>query len=148
MTPVVAAHRSPSTIDLDGRVFAGAGNSPTGQVGGDTRFEYHQDGTVIRAEYDGGEIVRGFLVGTRDGERLHFRYVHLDVDGTTASGVCDSRIEVLTDGRIRLHESWAWESRPGTGTSVVEEIPCPPLHRPGSRHRGLTTDRPLERADR
>ncbi|WP_016934809.1 hypothetical protein [Rhodococcus sp. R1101] len=122
MTTADAAHHSPSTVDLDGRVFAGVSNSPTGQVGGATRFRYHQDDAVIWADYDGGEIVRGFLVGTRNGERLHFRYVHLGVDGCTASGVCDSRIEVLSDGRIRLEESWAWESRPEKGTSVVEEI--------------------------
>ncbi|MEE2034983.1 hypothetical protein [Rhodococcus chondri] len=117
-----AAHRSPSTIDLDARMFAGVSNSSAGQVSGATRFRYRQDDTVIWADYDGGEIVRGFLVGTRNGERLHFRYVHLSVDGTAASGVCDSRIEVLCDGRIRLEESWAWESRPEKGTSVVEEI--------------------------
>ncbi|WP_407445946.1 hypothetical protein [Rhodococcus sp. (in: high G+C Gram-positive bacteria)] len=122
MTTADAAHRSPSTICLDGRVFAGVSNSPTGQVSGATRFRYHQDDAVVWAEYEGGEVARGFLVGTRAGERLHFRYVHLGVDGITASGVCDSRIELLGDGRVRLHESWAWESRPETGTSVVEEI--------------------------
>ncbi|MFZ3394652.1 hypothetical protein TVH25_15450 [Rhodococcus sp. 7Tela_A2] len=122
MTTADAAHHSPSAIDLDGRVFAGVSNSPTGQVSGATRFRYHQDDPVVWAEYEGGEVVLGFLVGTRTGARLHFRYVHLGVDGTTASGVCDSRIELLGDGRVRLHESWAWESRPETGTSVVEEI--------------------------
>ena len=122
MTTADAAHPSSSTLDLEGRVFAGVSNSPTGQVGSATRFRYHQDNAVIWADYDGGEIVRGFLVGTRDGERLHFRYAHLSVDGTTASGVCDSRIEVLSDGRLRIEENWAWESRPGKGTSVIEEI--------------------------
>lgn len=126
MTPADAAHPSSSTLDLDldleGKVFAGVSNSPTGQVDSATRFRYHQDNAVIWADYDGGEIVRGFLVGTRDGERLHFRYAHLSVDGTTASGVCDSRIEVLSDNRLRIEENWAWESRPGKGTSVIEEI--------------------------
>ncbi|HEX6695483.1 MAG TPA: hypothetical protein VF080_01770 [Solirubrobacteraceae bacterium] len=26
------------------------------------------------------------------------------------------------DGRLRLHETWAWDSQAGSGTSVVEEI--------------------------
>jgi hypothetical protein len=43
-------------------------------------------------------------------------------DGTTATGRCESRIEALADGRLRLHETWAWESQEGAGTSVVEEI--------------------------
>ncbi|MGV9574483.1 hypothetical protein ACWDRX_36190, partial [Streptomyces nigra] len=29
------------------------------------------------AEYSGGDVVRGHLVGTRDGDRLDFRYVQL-----------------------------------------------------------------------
>jgi hypothetical protein len=28
---------------------------------------------------------------------------------------------VLPDGRIRLSEVWAWESKRGSGTSVAEE---------------------------
>ncbi|MBN9759384.1 hypothetical protein Ae706Ps2_3594c [Pseudonocardia sp. Ae706_Ps2] len=35
---------------------------------------------------------------------------------------CEARLEVLDDGRLRSHETWAWESRPGTGESVVEEV--------------------------
>lgn len=114
--------RNPATVSLHGKTFAGVSNAATGQVGSATRFRYHQDGEVIWAEYDGGEIVRGYLVGTREGERLQFRYVHLGADGATASGVCDSRIMVLEDGRVRFEESWAWESRPEKGTSVVEEV--------------------------
>jgi hypothetical protein len=29
----------------------------------------------------------------------------------------------LPDGRVRLEETWEWESRAGHGTSVVEQIP-------------------------
>lgn len=116
-------HRAdPTSISLSGRVFAGVSNAETGQVSSATRFRYHEDGTSIWAEYEGGEIVRGFLVGTRNGDRLAFRYAHLAADGATADGVCDSRIRVLADGRVRLEESWSWESRPGSGASVVEEI--------------------------
>jgi hypothetical protein len=113
---------SSATVPLDGKVFAGVTNSPTGQVSGATSFRYHQDDDVIWAEYAGGDVMRGFLVGTRQGERLHFRYTHLSADRVTANGVCESRIVVLEDGRVRLEESWAWESRPEKGTSVVEEV--------------------------
>jgi hypothetical protein len=122
MTASTDAAADPHSISLHGRVFAGVSNAETGQVGSATRFRYHEDGTVVWAEYSGGEIVRGFLVGTRDGDRLAFRYAHLATDGDTADGVCDSRIDVLADGRVRFEESWAWESRPGTGTSIVEEV--------------------------
>ena len=56
------------------------------------------------------------------GDTLRFRYAHVRPDGETATGRCESTIETLADGRLRLHETWAWESREGTGTSVVEEV--------------------------
>ena len=93
-----------------------------GDVGQETLFEYAEDGGVVHARYSGGAIRLGFLVGTRDGDALRFRYAQLRADGTTATGRCESRIEALEDGRLRLHETWAWESQPGEGTSVVEEV--------------------------
>lgn len=109
------------TVPIDGRRFAGVANTAEGEVGSTTIFTYHQEGGTVWADYAGGAVCRGFLVGTRTDDTLAFRYTHLNVTGETASGRCSSTIEVLTDGRVRLHESWAWESRPGTGTSVVEE---------------------------
>lgn len=122
MTTLPEPLTDPSLISLEGRVFAGVSNAETGQVSSATHFRYHEDGAVVWTEYDGGEIVRGFLVGTRTGDRLSFRYAHLATSGETATGVCDSRILVLVDGRVRFEESWSWESRPGTGSSIVEEI--------------------------
>lgn len=113
-------------VSLDGKVFAGVQNSADGEVSSATRFIYHQDGSVIWAEYSGGDVLRGYLVGTRVGDRLSFRYVHLNSAEQTASGVCESEIEELPDGRLRLHETWTWESRPGSGESVIEEVGSQP----------------------
>lgn len=112
----------PGAVSIDGKVFTGVQNSATGEVGAATKFHYHQDEDVVWAEYSGGAIVRGYLVGTRSGNKLNFRYSHLSTDRQTANGVCESRIEVLKDGRVRFHEAWAWESRPETGNSIVEEV--------------------------
>jgi hypothetical protein len=108
--------------DLDGRTLAGVSNTGPGDVGATTLFHYHEAGGAVWAEYAGGAVRRGYLVGTREGDRLDFRYVHLADDGATASGHCTSRVEVLADGRVRLHEDWEWESRAGSGHSVVEEV--------------------------
>jgi hypothetical protein len=107
---------------LDGRRFQAVADVPGGDVGAQTVFEYAEETGVVHARYGGGAIRLGFLVGTRDGDTLRFRYAQVRADGTTASGRCESRIEVLADGRLRLHETWAWESQPGEGTSLVEEV--------------------------
>jgi hypothetical protein len=109
-------------LNVDGRRFRDVTTLPGGDVGPGTRLDYHEetDGTVW-ARYAGGAVRLGFLVGQRRGEVLTFRYVHVTSAGETASGHCRSTIEVLADGRQRLHETWAWDSQPGDGTSVVEE---------------------------
>lgn len=108
---------------LDGLVLAPVADQAPGQVGARTRFTYHEEDGRIWAEYAGGDVVRGHLVGTRDGDALDFRYVQLGQDGTTSSGHCVSAVVELPDGRIRLDERWEWESREGRGTSVVEQLP-------------------------
>ncbi|MFB7242818.1 hypothetical protein CW362_26795 [Streptomyces populi] len=106
---------------LDGLVLVPVADQAPGQVGTGTRFAYHEEDGVVWADYAGGDVVRGHLVGTREGDRLDFRYVQLRRDGTTASGHCVSLVVELPDGRVRLEETWTWESQPGSGTSVVEE---------------------------
>ncbi|MFI5682572.1 hypothetical protein [Streptomyces sp. NPDC051636] len=107
---------------LDGMILAPVADQAPGQVGTRTRFTYHEKDGEIWAEYAGGDVVRGYLVGTRDGDRLDFRYVQLKRDGTTSSGHCRSTAVGLPDGRVRLEETWEWESQPGSGTSVVESV--------------------------
>jgi hypothetical protein len=109
------------TPSLDGRTFVGVSNTASGEVSGETVFHYREQGGTVWADYGGGSVVRGHLLGTRTGDELDFRYVHLSVGGATASGHCTARLSVLADGRIRSHETWEWESREGSGRSVVEE---------------------------
>ncbi|WP_033284438.1 hypothetical protein [Streptomyces sp. NRRL F-525] len=107
---------------LDGLVLAPVADQAPGQVSTRTRFTYHEQDGEIWAEYEGGDVVRGRLVGTRAGDRIDFRYVQLKTDGTTSSGHCVSDVVELPDGRIRLDESWEWESQEGNGTSIVEQV--------------------------
>ncbi|MEV7523574.1 hypothetical protein [Streptomyces sp. NPDC091371] len=108
---------------LDGLVFVPVADQAPGQVGRETRFTYHEQDGRVWAEYSGGDVVRGHLVGTRAADTLDFRYVQLRLDGTTASGHCVSRLTELPDGRLRLDETWTWESQEGSGTSTVEQPP-------------------------
>jgi len=110
-----------SAPSLDGRWFRSAAAVVGGEVGAATRFAYHQDGDLVWARYEGGEVRLGFLVGTRTQDRLDFRYTHVNGAGETATGHCASEIVVTAQG-LRLHETWSWESRPGSGTSVLEEV--------------------------
>lgn len=111
-------------IDLDGRVFATASNTPNGDAGGGTRFEYRQRGGRVWAIYRGGRVRFGSLVAAGDPlGRLDMRYQHVGADGAIRTGVCLSVPELLPDGRVRLVEEWQWTNGDRSrGRSVVEEV--------------------------
>jgi hypothetical protein len=106
---------------LNGRVF-GVVDSGGGVATTDTTFHYAEEDGVVTATYEGGTVRGGFLIGSRQDDSLDFRYVQLHTDGSTATGHCVTALELLPDGRVRLDESWEWESRPGSGNSVAEEL--------------------------
>jgi hypothetical protein len=115
-------------FSYDGRKFQSVLNSGTGEVSPDTRFEYHQDGLLVWAEYRGGLVAFGQLIatvvdpGNGDG-MLDARYQHVNTAGVVMTGVCRTIPEQLPDGRYRLHETWRWTCGDrSSGESVVEEI--------------------------
>ncbi|WP_254523293.1 hypothetical protein [Natrinema caseinilyticum] len=107
---------------VDGRVFKSIANDGDGDVDGETYFRFDQTSELIHARYRGGTVRLGHLVGHHLGDSLDFRYAHVTVDGDTATGHSVDRIEQLEDGRLRLHEEWTWESKSGSGSSVLEEL--------------------------
>jgi hypothetical protein len=111
-------------INYHDRIFRSVANTPNGEVGGETRFHYRQQGDLVWATYEGGGVAAGHLIATvaPDGG-LDMRYHHRSPGGALMTGVCRSRLEILSDGRYRLHEAWQWTSGDMShGTSVVEEV--------------------------
>jgi len=110
---------------LEGRIFRVAVTAAQGEANEATVFEYHEEDGLIWARYEGGTVRLGYLVGTRHGSRLEFRYSQLNVSGETSNGRCSTTVSVLPDGRLRMEEDWEWESKPGAGTSAIEEVRQP-----------------------
>lgn len=111
-------------IDYHSKTFRSATNSSTGEVSSETVFRYRQEANLVTAEYEGGEIVFGTLiaVANEDGV-LEMRYQHLNKAGELMTGECTSTPEILTDGRLRLHEKWQWTcGDKEKGESVIEEV--------------------------
>jgi hypothetical protein len=97
--------------------------SPNGVVNESTLFTFKQLGNVVSAEYEGGLIKKGFLVGRSDGLVLKFSYCQLQVDNVVDSGVSICVLSANDRGKITLTERFEWKSRPGEfGTNVFEEV--------------------------
>lgn len=109
-------------VSLDGRTLAGIANTEDGEVSDETSFHFEQDGERIYAHYAGGDVVAGHLVGTFDGRTWDVRYAQLNSENETATGHSVGTVEVLEDGRVRVEDEWEWESRDGSGASVLEEL--------------------------
>lgn len=108
-------------FSLDGRHFMAINNSDSGEVSIQTVFCYHQKDKTVWAEYSGGDIIKGFLVGKIDTDNeLQFTYQHINTNGELKTGSCHS-VPRTENGKLRFYESWQWTSGP-TGTSIIEEI--------------------------
>jgi putative NADPH-quinone reductase len=108
-------------FSLEDRFFTVVDNSATGEVSDKTIFSYHQKGNVIWADYSGGSIVKGFLLGTMDDNHtLHFDYRHINKSGDSKSGSCVSSPK-MENGKLRFYEKWKWAGGV-EGTSVIEEV--------------------------
>lgn len=110
-------------INLDDRKFRPAYNSVNGEVSEQTIFHYHQDGEVIWAEYSGGDIVKGSLVGKIVIDHIEFVYHHINDKNEIMTGNCKSYPEILENGKVKLKEYWEWTSGDrSSGESIIIEI--------------------------
>lgn len=92
-----------------------------GVIGEETIFRFGQDGNRVWAQYSGGQIDHGYLVGIVEGDKLTFRYCQMSVDGSLDGGESNCDLEVK-DGLVRIVEHFNWETRPGGGTNIIQEV--------------------------
>lgn len=106
-------------IDYGGRRFRST-DHPAGEdapVG-----HYHQAGDLVWAEFSGGAVRTGRLVGTcRPDGVIDAAYCLVTVGGQTIAGACVSTPTVLADGRVRLEESWR-RLDGSSGVSRIEQV--------------------------
>lgn len=110
-------------ISYNNKIFRPVVNSQNGETSEATLFHYRQSGNILTAEYAGGKIKKGHLIGLVDENgNIEMRYHQVNEKGELMTGICTSRPEILANGKIRLHESWEWTSGDRSrGTSVLEE---------------------------
>lgn len=98
--------------------------SENGETSAETIFEYKQAGHILTSTYSGGQIVEGHLIGLVDDEgNIEMRYHQINKQGVLMTGHCSSTPELLSNGKIRLHEKWKWTSGDfSSGESILEEV--------------------------
>lgn len=111
-------------ICYDGKRFCPRANTENGEVNGETIFCYHQRGNELWAEYAGGEIRKGYLIGfVEENGELDFYYQHINTQNQIRVGKCHSIPKTLENGKIELFEEWQWlNGDQSKGSSIVTEI--------------------------
>lgn len=117
-------HKTTTDINYDGRIFVPKMNSANGEVSEQTVFAYHQNGKLLWAEYSGGDILKGSLIGSvLDNGELDFVYHHMNKDMQIKTGKCHSVPTVLENGKLELSEQWEWTSGDySKGESLLVEV--------------------------
>ncbi|WP_412543130.1 hypothetical protein R8Z50_11865 [Longispora sp. K20-0274] len=109
-------------INYDGKSFrssaAETSRGKTVPVG-----HYHQDDDLVWAEFAGGAVRNGFLVGTADADGvMTLSYSQVLDTGEVISGRCTTTPTLLEDGRLRLREEWHRFGSGASGVSYIDEI--------------------------
>ncbi|KYG83179.1 hypothetical protein [Roseivirga seohaensis] len=106
------------------RKFRAVINTANCEISSETVFEYIQEGSVLSAQYQGGQVVKGHISGLVDDQGyIEMHYHQVNQKGEVSKGMCYSRPEILSNGKIRLHEAWKWASGDiSEGSSILDEI--------------------------
>mgnify|MGYP006879694086 FL=1 len=111
-------------FNYNDKKFKAVKNTVNGETSEETIFHYKQAKNIVTANYAGGKIIEGHLIGlvSKDGE-INMRYHQVNTNGNWMTGVCKSIPEIISNGKIRLHEEWQWTSGDKSkGNSIIEEL--------------------------
>ncbi|MBE0655660.1 MAG: n-acetylglutamate synthase [Bacteroidales bacterium] len=110
-------------VSLNGKNFRPVFNK-NGEVSDETIFHYHQEGKIIWAEYSGGRISKGFLIGRWESSTsIKLVYQHLNCNNEILTGECRTQVTINNSGKIVLTENWKWTCKDySAGESTLVEI--------------------------
>lgn len=111
-------------IDYNNKCFRPISSSENSETTSETIFVYKQNGAILTSTYKGGHILKGHLIGLVDNDgTINMRYHQINKNGELMTGICTSKPEIDSSGKIKLYESWEWTSGDKSkGTSILEEI--------------------------
>lgn len=110
-------------FNLDNKTFRIVRNDgPGAEVNEHTVFHFRQEDTLVYADYQGGGVRFGRLVGVCDGGGMRHAYAEVNHEGGLSTGHGSDQLSRTPEGKIRIVDSWEWESQEGRGECVFEEI--------------------------
>jgi len=111
-------------LSLDNRKFVPIENSESGAVDARTEFHFSQNGSRFQAQYTGGDILRGHILGHFTGPKSGELLYHCETkDGALKAGRADAKLEEDEKGNIIMLLNWEWVfGADGVGQSKYVEL--------------------------
>ena len=115
-------------MNYNNKKFRPVSNTENGETSEETIFHYKQEGNILTSKYSGGRIITGHLIGIVDEQgNIDMRYHQVNQKGELMTGICNSKPQLLENGKIRLYETWRWTNEnyledKVKGNSILEEI--------------------------
>jgi len=110
-------------FDLDNRTFRVIQNDgPGAEVDEDTVFYFRQQEDVVQAEYFGGGVRLGTLVGILERNSVRHCYSQVNQAGELQIGRAQAELRPSTEGRLQMVNQWEWEDSAIHGLCVLEEF--------------------------
>lgn len=83
-------------MNYHNKIFRPISNTANGETSEQTVFHYKQKGQILTAEYAGGQIQKGHLIGLVDElGNIDMRYHQVNNKGELMTGTCQSTPEIL-----------------------------------------------------
>ena len=86
-------------INLNNKTFILLENSENGEVNSETYFHYKQQGTLVTADYSGGTVIKGSLVGQLIASELLMLYHCITTSNELKAGKATAQLTTNSEGR-------------------------------------------------
>ena len=114
------------SLSLNNRTFIPFENSEGGVVDARTQFHFTQIGQNFAAEYQGGDILSGHIIGRMSNDLTGEMLYHCQTTGNKLkAGHASATFKTTDTGAIRMSLKWKWLGG-GTGSGTSEYITIDP----------------------
>ena len=111
-----------SKFDFNNKTFSLLENSENGKVNSETQFKYKQEGDLVSADYSGGTIKFGKIIGHLNNNKLNMLYQCITTENELKAGKAIAKISLTEHNKIKLKLDWEWlDDSDDKGTSEYIE---------------------------
>lgn len=95
-------------FNFNNKSFSLLENSKNGEVNSDTRFNFQQEEHMVTADYFGGSIKYGKIIGHLNKNTLNMLYQCITTENELKAGKALAEINLNKEGKMKLSLNWQW----------------------------------------